>query len=46
MPEDIKGEYICVYDVDAMPRKSNALYFLVKKVSRLIQNVPRFASWT
>lgn len=26
-----KGEYICVYDADAMPEK-NALYFLVKKV--------------
>ena len=25
-----KGEYICVYDADAMPEK-NALYFLVKK---------------
>ncbi|MCY7217395.1 glycosyltransferase family 2 protein [Streptococcus cristatus] len=25
------GEYICVYDADAMPEK-NALYFLVKKV--------------
>jgi len=26
-----KGEYICVYDADAMPEK-NALYFLVKEV--------------
>ncbi|MBP2620497.1 glycosyltransferase family 2 protein [Streptococcus panodentis] len=26
-----KGDYICVYDADAMPEK-NALYFLVKKV--------------
>ncbi len=26
-----KGEYICVYDADAMPEK-NVLYFLVKKV--------------
>ena len=26
-----KGEYICVYDADAMPEK-NALYFLLKKV--------------
>lgn len=26
-----KGEYICVYDANAMPEK-NALYFLVKKV--------------
>ena len=27
------GEYICVYDADAMPEK-NALYFLVKEVMR------------
>ena len=25
------GDYICVYDADAMPEK-NALYFLVKEV--------------
>lgn len=29
--EMAEGEYICVYDADAMPEK-NALYFLIKKV--------------
>ena len=31
--EMARGEYICVYDADAMPEK-NALYFLVKEVMR------------
>lgn len=31
--EMARGEYICVYDADAMPEK-NALYFLVKEVMK------------
>ncbi|SYW05278.1 Group 2 glycosyl transferase [Oenococcus oeni] len=34
------GEYICVYDADAIPEK-NALYFLVKKV---LENPNKFVS--
>ena len=33
-----QGEYICVYDADALPEK-NALYFLVKKV---LENPQRY----
>lgn len=36
--EIAKGEYICVYDADALPER-NALYFLVKKI---LENPTRY----
>ena len=36
------GDYICVYDADAMPEK-NALYFLVKEV---LKDPERHVAWT